>query len=251
MNFSEKDFKDDIPPETVAGRPSADCGPKSANDAAQGFPDEAENVSDAAEDVFDEAKDVSDDTEDVFGDADGDETSSDTGDADGDKKRSFFSKKSKESKTEKKLLDQIDAQKKEIDEIRDRYLRVSADFDNFRKRTAKENETRYLDIKADVLKDFLPVIDNFERARVHEEDGASAKYSEGYGLIYTMLIDILEKNGVEEIDAQGQPFDPNLHNAVMHVDDESLGEGVVAEVFQKGYRMGDRVLRYSMVKVAN
>ena len=226
----ENDLTDDISNAEVPVNEESEALHRAENDGEAAHTEEADGSSD----------DACNSSDAVYGDASASE-----------KKKNFISKTNKENKNEKKLFEQIDEQKKTIDELKDRYLRVSADFDNFRKRTAKENETRYLDIKADVLKDFLPVIDNFERARTHGGDEDARKYTEGYELIYTMLMDILNKNGVEEIDALGKQFDPNLHNAVMHVDDETLGEGIVAEVFQKGYRMGDRVLRYSMVKVAN
>ena len=130
----------------------------------------------------------------------------------------------------------------------DRYLRLMAEYDNFRKRSAKEREGIYADAYADALCALLPIFDNLERA-VKYSDGESLQ--QGVVLTLKGLTTTLEKLGITEIEAEGQPFDPNFHNAVMHVEDDTLGEGVVAEVLQKGYRRGDRVLRYAMVKVAN
>ncbi len=176
---------------------------------------------------------------------------------DGNSKKSFYSKKhgdkhSKEKEAAAKLEVEIEAAKAREQELRDRYIRLSADFDNFRKRSQKENEAKYLDAKADTLKQFLPVVDSFERAAAAEpEDGEAKALTEGYRLIYSQLTEILRKNGVEEIKALGEQFNPNLHYAVMHVDDETLGQNTVCEVFEKGYKMGDRILRFSTVKVAN
>lgn len=175
----------------------------------------------------------------------------------GNSKKSFYSKKhgdkhSKEKEAAAKLEAELEASKATEQELRDRYIRLSADFDNFRKRSQKENEAKYLDAKADTLKQFLPVVDSFERAAAAEpEDGEAKALTEGYRLIYSQLTEILRKNGVEEIKALGEQFNPNLHYAVMHVDDESLGQNTVCEVFEKGYKMGDRILRFSTVKVAN
>ena len=172
----------------------------------------------------------------------------------GDKK-SFYSKKhgdkhSKDKEAAAKLAAELEEAKAKEQELRDRYIRLSADFDNFRKRSAKENEAKYLDAKADTLKQLLPVVDSFERAAAHEADGGDQS-TEGYRLIYSQLKAILEKNGVEEIKALGETFNPNLHYAVMHVEDDAFGPDTVCEVFEKGYRMGDRILRFSTVKVAN
>ena len=130
----------------------------------------------------------------------------------------------------------------------DKYLRLAAEYDNFRKRTAKERENLFADVYADALAVFLPVLDNLERAAQYTDGEAVAK---GVAMTLKGLTDTLEKLGITEIEAQGAAFDPAVHNAVMHVEDDSLGESVVAEVLQKGYRKGDRILRYAMVKVAN
>ena len=136
----------------------------------------------------------------------------------------------------------------QLAEGEDKYLRLAAEYDNFRKRSAKEREMIYGDAYADALSVFLPVLDNLERAAQFADGESVAK---GVEMTLKGITDALERLGITEIEAQGLPFDPEVHNAVLHVEDETLGEGVVAEVLQKGYRRGDRVLRYAMVKVAN
>lgn len=128
----------------------------------------------------------------------------------------------------------------------DKYLRVLAEYDNFRKRTLKERDTIYSEAYADAVTNLLPVIDNIERITSLE---CEKSFLEGLNLIVSGIHQTLEKMGVKEIETK--TFDPNLHNAVMHIDDENLGEGEIVEVFQKGYTLGDRVIRYAMVKVAN
>ena len=158
-------------------------------------------------------------------------------------------------KKTRKLEAQIDELNKKIEEsaaelaaANDKYLRLAAEYDNFRKRSAKEREGVYGDAYADALCALLPIFDNLERA-VKYSDGDSLQ--QGVALTLKGLTSTLEKLGITEIEAEGKPFDPNFHNAVMHVEDDTLGEGVVAEVLQKGYCKGERVLRYAMVKVAN
>lgn len=131
-------------------------------------------------------------------------------------------------------------------EANDKFLRTLAEYDNFRKRTAKERDGIYADAYMDAIKSILPVIDNIERITAFASD---EKMGEGINLIIASMKETLNKMGVIEIEAK--TFDPNFHNAVMHIDDESLGEGEIVEVFQKGYLYGDRVIRYAMVKVAN
>jgi molecular chaperone GrpE len=131
-------------------------------------------------------------------------------------------------------------------EANDKFLRTLAEYDNFRKRTAKERDGIYADAYMDAVKNILPVIDNIERITAFASDD---KMGEGINLIIASMKETLNKMGVTEIEAK--TFDPNFHNAVMHIDDESLGEGEIVEVFQKGYLYGDRVIRYAMVKVAN
>jgi len=133
---------------------------------------------------------------------------------------------------------------------KDQFLRLSAEYDNYRKRTAKEKESLYQDAKIDTIKEFLAVYDNLERALATEADPDSP-HRKGIEMIFNQYREILKKLGVTEMDAKGQPFDPNKHNAVMHIDDDSLGENIVSDVFQAGFMMGDKVLRFATVRVAN
>ena len=137
----------------------------------------------------------------------------------------------------------------EIASANDRYLRLMAEYDNFRKRSHKEKENLYGDIKANAVKEFLPVYDNLERALAAET--ADEAYRKGVEMIMTQFNRTLEKLGVTEIQSLGEKFDPQFHNAVMHVDDEEKGENEIVEVFQKGFMLGDKVIRFAMVKVAN
>lgn len=150
--------------------------------------------------------------------------------------------------------EQNSAAQAEIEALNDRLKRTLAEFENFRKRSERE-KARMFDLGAkSVLEKFLPVIDNFERsvAQVPEsEDSGIKAYAEGMDMIYRQLLKNLKEAGVEAIDAKGKPFDPAYHNAVMHEDNEALGENVVSEELQKGYLYKDSVLRHSMVKVAN
>ena len=132
---------------------------------------------------------------------------------------------------------------------KDKYLRLLAEYDNFRRRSQKEKENIYTDVRGETLKKFLPVYDSLYRALMQtaEEDPAR----KGLEMIMTQYENALTQLGVSLIEAVGQPFDANLHNAVMHVEDESVGENIVVEEFEKGFKIGDKVLRYSVVKVAN
>ncbi len=136
-----------------------------------------------------------------------------------------------------------------IDDLNDRVKRQMAEFENFRKRTEKEKTQMYDMGAKSTLEKILPVVDNFERGLAAAEEGDS--FADGMKMIYKQLMTSLEDAGVKEIEAEGEEFDPNIHNAVMHVDDEELGENVVVEVLQKGYMYHDDVLRHAMVKVAN
>ena len=136
----------------------------------------------------------------------------------------------------------------ELAETNDKYLRIAAEYDNFRRRSAKEREGVYADAYADALKEILPVIDNLERAANFTEPD---KVLEGLQLIFKGADEMLTKLGVEAFGEAGDRFDPNIHNAVMHVEDEEIDTETVVEVFQKGYKKGDRIIRYAMVKVAN
>ena len=129
------------------------------------------------------------------------------------------------------------------------YQYLAAEYDNFRRRSAKEKTDAYSSAKADAALAFLPVFDNLQRALA--APCTDAAYAKGVEMTMTQLRQVLEKLGIKEIDALNQPFDPNLHNAVMHVDDDSVGESTVVEVFQSGFKMGDKVIRFAMVKVAN
>lgn len=136
-----------------------------------------------------------------------------------------------------------------LKEQEDKYLRLLAEYDNYRKRSQKEKENAWTTAKADTAKEFLPVYDNLERAL--KQETTDEAYAKGVQMIMTQLKTVLEKLGIEEIPALGETFDPNFHNAVMHMEDESLGENTVAEVFQTGFKIGDKVIRHAMVKVAN
>ncbi len=131
----------------------------------------------------------------------------------------------------------------------EKYLRLAAEYDNYRKRTAKEKESAWTSAKAQTVAAFLPVYDNLERAL--KQQTSDEAYAKGVEMTMKGLQDALAGLGVEVIPALGETFDPNRHNAVMHVDDESLAENTIAEVFQTGFRMGDKVIRHAMVKVAN
>lgn len=157
-------------------------------------------------------------------------------------KKGFFGKK-KEKK---------DAKDAQIEDLTDRLRRSMAEFDNFRKRTEKEKSSMYEIGARDVIEKILPVVDNFERglATVPEE-AKGTPFEEGMEKIYKQLMKTLDDMGVKPIEAVGKEFDPNLHNAVMHVEDEKLGENIVAAELQKGYTYRDSVVRHSMVQVAN
>ena len=132
---------------------------------------------------------------------------------------------------------------------RDAHLRVAAEFDNFRKRTVKEKEASYGNGKADAVAKLLPVYDNLERAL--KQETTDAAFKKGVEMTMTELVKILNGLGVEIFGQVGDSFDPNLHNAVMHTENEELGENVIAQVFQKGFKLGDKVVRFAMVQVAN
>ena len=149
----------------------------------------------------------------------------------------------------KEQMEKMEGLAKLVADVNDKYLRLAAEYDNYRKRTAKEKESIYGDAKADTIKPLLAVYDNLERG-IAQYDEADV-HRQGLELILRQFTETLTKLGVTEIEAKGQPFDPGLHNAVMHVEDETAGENTVVEVFQKGFMLGDKVLRFAMVKVAN
>ena len=169
------------------------------------------------------------------------EESQDTKDTESKEKKKFFAKKEKKDKKDEK-----------IEELTDRLTRQMAEFDNFRKRTEREKSQMYEIGEKDIIEKILPVIDNFERglAAVPEESKEDP-FVEGMEKIYKQIMTTLEGVGVKPIEAVGQEFNPDFHNAVMHVEDEEAGENIITEEFQKGYMYHDSVVRHSMVKVAN
>lgn len=162
------------------------------------------------------------------------------------------SKEDKETGSRKKLEEELAKKDAQLGEYIELAQRVKAEFDNYRKRTAREKEQLYSDIRGDIILKFLPVLDNLERAGSQTSEVSDlSSVIDGMNMILKQFKDILAKEGVEEIEADGKNFDPNLHNAVMHIEDESAGNNTIVEVFQKGYKLKDKVLRHSMVKVAN
>ncbi len=152
------------------------------------------------------------------------------------------------TKTEPKLTE-LEQLQSDYNSLNDRHLRIMAEYDNFRKRSTKEKESIYPDAVATTAACFIPLIDNFERAIAVECNDEN--YKKGIELTYNNLKDIFTKLNVEAFGTEGGLFDPNLHNAVMHCEDEAIEVSTIVEVFQKGYKIGDRILRYAMVKVAN
>ena len=161
--------------------------------------------------------------------------------------------KKKKEKTYTLTREQMEAAElaaRQLESVKDQFVRLTAEYDNYRKRTAKEKDGIYQDAKADTIRAFLDVYDNLERAAATEGDDDSP-HKKGLVMIFHQYQEILKKLGVTEMEALGQPFDPEKHNAVMHIDDENLGENVVAQVFQAGFSMGDKVIRHAIVQVAN
>lgn len=147
-----------------------------------------------------------------------------------------------------KLQAEIDALKAEIAEKDDKYLRMAAEYDNFRRRSREEKEGIWEAAMAETVAELLPIIDNLERAAQYE---GGDKVLEGLVMTAKATVGVFEKLGIEEVGKVGDTFDPNLHNAVLHIDDDSYGEGEIVEVFQKGYKKGKRIIRFAMVKTAN
>ena len=202
-----------------------------------------ENKTTEQEPVTQEEEIVVEDTkaEDISEAADQAEPETAEEDAGTDKKGFFGKKKEKKDKKDEQIA-----------ELTDKLKRQLAEFENFRNRTDKEKSQMYAVGAKDVIEKILPVIDNFERGlKSIPEDQKGGPVASGMEMIYKQLITVLSDLGVTPIEAVGQEFDPNLHNAVMHAEDEGLGENIVAEEFQKGYKYKDTVLRHSMVKVAN
>lgn len=207
-------------------------GKKEADTAADSEKTEADGEPEAEEDASEEADGQEDGPDESGEEAEGGQ--------DGEKKKLFGRKNKKDKKDEK------------IEELTDRLTRQMAEFDNFRKRTEKEKSQMYEIGAKDIINKILPVVDNFERglAAMPEEE-KDHPFMEGMVKIYKQMLTTLEEIGVKPIEAVGKEFNPDLHNAVMHVEDGELGENIVAEEFQKGYTYRDSVVRHSMVKVAN
>ena len=209
---------------------------KSAGEQPEGEPGEdqaeEENAKEASED-----EEVSDNEE----EEPDEEQEPDEEDEDKRSGKKLFGKKNKKDKKDEK-----------IEELTDRLTRQMAEFDNFRKRTEKEKSQMYEIGAKDIIEKMLPVVDNFERGldAVKEEDKEDP-FIQGMEMVYKQLMTVLGELGVKPIEAVGKEFDPNFHNAVMHVEDENFGENIIAEEFQKGYMYRDSVVRHSMVKVAN
>ena len=205
---------------------------------------EPEEKADAAEDETAQTETDSTDEDSAGNDAGDNESEADEDSEEQSsktEKKKFFSKKNKKDKKDEK-----------IEELTDRLTRQMAEFDNFRKRTEKEKSQMYEIGAKDIIEKILPVVDNFERglASMSEEE-RTTPFAEGMEKIYKQFMTTLEGIGVKPIEAVGQEFNPDFHNAVMHVEDEELGENIIAEEFQKGYMYRDSVVRHSMVKVAN
>ena len=164
-----------------------------------------------------------------------------------DKKEKRFGKKKEDERAA--LEAEKEALEKEKSALNDKYLRICAEYDNFRRRSQKEKDNLYGEIKANTVQQFLPVYDNLERALKQGTDDEA--YRKGVEMIMTQFNATLEKLGVKKIESLDQTFDPNKHNAVMYVEDESLGENTIVEVFQEGFTVGEKVIRFAMVKVAN
>lgn len=226
----EKELQEAAEQQAEENAETEEAGEEAAGEVSE------ETSEETSEEATDEAEAAGEETEEVSEEA-----------ADGEDE--------KEAKPKKKLFGGKEKKKdklqEQIDELKDKNMRQMAEFENFRKRTEKEKQAMFETGARSVIEKLLPVVDNFERglgALKEEEKGA---FSEGMEMIYKQLMSELEKLEVKPIDAVGKEFDPNLHNAVMHVDDEELGENIVAEELQKGYMYRETVVRHSMVKVAN
>ena len=211
---------------------------KAAEETVENVADEAaENAADeAAENAANEAnaEEKAQDEADVAEDGASEENTEDE-----DPKLLIFKKK-------------IDKKDEEIKELNDKVMRQLAEFDNFRKRTEKEKSDMFDTGATSVIEKILPVVDSFERAmKTVDEADKDDEFVKGMTQVYKQLMQCLTDAGVEAIEAEGKEFDPNLHNAVMHGEDENLGENIIAEEFQKGYKFHDKVIRYSMVRVVN
>ena len=159
-------------------------------------------------------------------------------------------KKEKSYTFTREQVEQMELAAKQLESVKDQFVRQTAEYENYRKRTTKEKENIYQDAKADTIKEFLAVYDNLERAAA-SEGGEDSPHKKGLEMIFQQYKDILAKLGVTEIEAAGKPFDPEKMNAVMHIDDENFGENEVAQVFQAGFEMNGKVIRHAIVQVAN
>ena len=242
--MSDKMSKEDMVKEAVEeakakAAEEAEAEKKETAEEADTDPAENESAQDETGDGPEAEEDGSDGTDAEENESDKEDASD--GSASKTEKKKFFGKKNKKDKKDEK-----------IEELTDRLTRQMAEFDNFRKRTEKEKSQMYEVGAKDIIEKILPVVDNFERglAAVTEEEKENA-FVQGMEKVYKQLMTTLEGIEVKPIEAVGKEFDPNFHNAVMHVEDENLGENIVAEEFQKGYLYRDSVVRHSMVKVAN
>ena len=147
-------------------------------------------------------------------------------------------------------VEKMEEAARQLDALKEHFIRQAAEYENYRKRTTREKETLYQDAKADTIKAFLPVYDDLERASA-QADGEDSPHKKGLDLIFQKFRDTLKNLGVTEIEALGQPFDPERHNAVQHVEDETQGENTVSQVFQAGFLLNGKVIRHAMVAVAN
>jgi Molecular chaperone GrpE (heat shock protein) len=225
--------------------------------------DKAKDIMEAAGDAVQEAKEVVKDTEERAENASSkeedkaeeskeakaeEESEGKEGDSETEEDAESDEKKKEGSKLFKKKKDKKD---EKIEELNDKYTRLFAEFDNFRKRSEKEKKAMFEVGAKSVIEKILPIIDSFERGLATIPEEEKTGFAEGMDKVYKQLITSLEEAGVKQIEAVGQEFDPNLHNAVMHIEDESLGENIIAEELQKGYIYRETVVRHSMVKVAN
>ena len=233
MENNQEKSQEEMVKEAVEEAKKAAGQQEEAKEEAETEENEVEAEADSEEEAAGEEETTEEEAEDKEEDS---EEATETGKSG----KKLFGKKKKDKKDEK------------IEELTDRLARSMAEFDNFRKRTEKEKSQMYEVGAKDIIEKILPVIDNFERGlgAVKEEEKEDP-FVQGMEKIYKQLITTLEGIEVKPIEAVGQPFDPNFHNAVMHVEDENLGENIVAEEFQKGYMYRDFVVRHSMVKVAN
>jgi molecular chaperone GrpE len=178
------------------------------------------------------------------------ETAKETKEETAEPKKAEAAEQKTESGPKKKESDELEKLRKQVADLNDRYVRLFAEYDNFRKRTANEKTSLYNKALTDAYSDLFPVLDNFERAYA-SEDTSPEDFKKGMDMIYKQVQEIFRKAGVEPFGEPGETFDPMLHNAVMHVEDPDKGEGEIVAVFQKGYKLGDKVVRHAMVQVAN